>query len=66
MAEMIAGLMPNLRRGRRSLDTAARIRTIAWHYLVQAGMTGHEAARVVIRWDDECGAPNAVDSRPPL
>ena len=59
MAEMIADLMPNLRRGRRALDTAAWIRATAWHHLVSAGMTQREAARVMIRWDDECGAPGA-------
>jgi len=59
MAEMIADLMPDLRRGRRSLDPAAWLRAIAWHHLVSGGMTQREAARVVIRWDDECGAPGA-------
>jgi len=59
MAKMAADLMPDLRRGRRSLDPAAWIRAIAWYHLVSGGMTQREAARVVILWDDECGAPGA-------
>jgi hypothetical protein len=50
MAKMAADLMPDLRRGRRSLDPAAWIRAIAWYHLVSGGMTQREAARVVIRW----------------
>ena len=59
MTKMAADLMPDLHRGRRSLDPAAWLRAIAWHHLVSGGMTQREAARVMIRWDDESGAPGA-------
>lgn len=59
MAKMAADLMPNLRNGRRALDPAAWIRAIAWHHMTSAGLSQREAARVMIRWDDECGAPGA-------
>ncbi len=39
VAKMAADLMPDLRRGRRSLDPAAWLRAIAWHHLVSGGMT---------------------------